>query len=108
MLKKLICLFGSGLFFFLILLSANGLSQQGIEREQNFRYENGNLMIKVYIWGEVIRPGEYEVPEGADILELISKADGPTRSANLSKVKITRRLNVPNNNEKLENYERLI
>lgn len=105
-LKKLNYLLVSWLVIFLLLLSGKALSQQERAREQDFTYQNGILMIKVYIWGEVTSPGEYEVPENTDILELISKAEGPSETANLSKVKITRRLNATTNNEKVVHYEK--
>lgn len=50
------------------------------------------LLITVHIWGEVKSPGEYIVPDNTDILELISKAGGPTEYSNLSSLKITRGL----------------
>jgi protein involved in polysaccharide export with SLBB domain len=43
----------------------------------------------VHIFGEVQRPGEYVVDDQTTVLELISKAGGPTNFAKLSKVKIT-------------------
>jgi len=105
-LKKLNYLFASWPFFFLILFLADCIAQQEAGRERDFTYQNGILLIKVYIWGEVESPGEYEVPENTDILELISKAEGPTGHANLSKVKITRRLNATTNSAKLAHYEK--
>lgn len=48
------------------------------------------LEVVVHIWGEVRSPGEYRVPAGTNILELMSKAGGPTDYANLGKVKLTR------------------
>ena len=48
------------------------------------------LKMVVHIWGEVQKPGEYVVPYETNILELISKAGGPTQYANLSKVRLTR------------------
>ncbi|MBN1542975.1 SLBB domain-containing protein [candidate division KSB1 bacterium] len=44
----------------------------------------------VHVWGEVKKPGEYRVPYDTDVLELISKAGGPTFEANLSRVRVTR------------------
>jgi len=46
------------------------------------------LLMTVKIWGEVQKPGLYDVPIGTDLIELISAAGGPTQRANLSKVKI--------------------
>lgn len=46
------------------------------------------LKVVVHVWGEVENPGEYRVPDGTNILELISKAGGPTEYGNLGKVKL--------------------
>jgi hypothetical protein len=53
------------------------------------------LQVTVHIWGEVQAPGEYHVPAGTNVLELISKAGGPTEYANLGKVKVTRASGEP-------------
>ena len=41
------------------------------------------LAIKVHIWGQVHRPGRYLVPDGTDLVGLISFAGGPTSGAKL-------------------------
>ncbi|MBL7067483.1 MAG: SLBB domain-containing protein [Candidatus Marinimicrobia bacterium] len=46
------------------------------------------LLMTVKVWGEVQKPGLYDVPIGTDLIELISSTGGPTTSAKLSKVKI--------------------
>jgi DNA uptake protein ComE-like DNA-binding protein len=48
------------------------------------------LLMTVKVWGEVQKPGLYDVPIGTDLVELISSAGGPTSRAKLSKVKIIR------------------
>jgi len=48
------------------------------------------LEMIVHVWGEVEKPGEYQVSYDTNILELISKAGGPTDYANLSKVRLSR------------------
>jgi hypothetical protein len=48
------------------------------------------LKIYTYIWGQVIKPGLYIVPDDTDLLALISLAGGPTEDAKLSKVRIIR------------------
>ncbi|MCX7836656.1 MAG: SLBB domain-containing protein [candidate division WOR-3 bacterium] len=45
-------------------------------------------IIKAHIWGEVRNPGSYNLSYTGDILELISKAGGPTSNADLSKVNL--------------------
>jgi len=46
------------------------------------------LLMTVKVWGEVQKPGLYDVPIGTDLIELISSAGGPTEAAQLSKIKI--------------------
>ncbi len=48
--------------------------------------EEKNLEIIVHIWGEIKQAGEKRVPDGTNILELISKAGGPTEFSNLTNV----------------------
>lgn len=70
--------------FLIVILSfcTNSLAQ-----EKDFS------QIVVHIWGEVKSPGEYRVSDGIDVLDIISKAGGPTEFARLSKVRLTRALN---------------
>lgn len=49
------------------------------------------LQIVVHVLGEVEKPGEYTVPDDTDVVELISKAGGPTEFANLGSVSLKRR-----------------
>ncbi len=51
---------------------------------------DNQLLIKVNVWGEVLKPGIVEVPDNTDLLSLISMAGGPTENAKLSRVKIVR------------------
>jgi len=46
------------------------------------------LAIKVHIWGQVHRPGRYLVPDGTDLVGLISFAGGPTSGAKLKQVRL--------------------
>ncbi|MCF8383442.1 MAG: SLBB domain-containing protein [Chlorobium sp.] len=50
----------------------------------------GNILMNVNVWGNVNRPGQVIVPEGADIALLISLAGGPREDANLKKIRINR------------------
>lgn len=50
----------------------------------------GNILMYVNVWGEVGRPGQHAVPEGADIPTVLSIVGGPTGEANLSKVRVNR------------------
>ena len=49
----------------------------------------GQLNIEVHIWGEVKQPGAYMVPEGTNVVQLISRAGGPTQFADLGRVEVT-------------------
>jgi protein involved in polysaccharide export with SLBB domain len=53
--------------------------------------EPNRIQIVVHIIGEVKRPGEYQVPDDTDVLELLAKAGGPTEIADLSGVSLRRR-----------------
>lgn len=76
----------------IIIFSGFVLSQEKIDQRIQVPKENyligeeKNLEIIVHIWGEVRNPGEKRVPDGTNILELISKAGGPTEFSNFSKV----------------------
>ena len=80
-------------FFFFIIFYNNSLFSQ-VQKFQKDNYilnETENfLTIVVHIWGEVNRPGEFLVPDGTNVLELISKAGGPTIYSNLGNVVLTR------------------
>jgi hypothetical protein len=59
------------------------------ERGRYILGEEKRLEMLVHILGQVQRPGEYQVPDGTNALELISKAGGPTEFASLSEVRVT-------------------
>lgn len=91
---KKICLFiGNIVVGWFVFFSSLGFSQQEIVTKDQYQIgPDERLLITVHIWGEVRNPGGYLVPDDTDILELISKAGGPTEFSNLSNVKITRGL----------------
>lgn len=60
------------------------------ERDQYILGETKRLEILVHVMGEVATPGEYRVPDNTNVLELISKAGGPTNFARLSGVVLKR------------------
>lgn len=74
--------FASTLFF-------AGLAQ-GQSPDRYVLGDNPQLEMMVHIIGEVQRPGEFRVPDNTNVLELFSKAGGPTPYSNLSGVTITR------------------
>jgi len=75
-------------FFLAFPISSQENPEQRIQtpKESYLIGEEKNLEIIVHVWGEVRQPGEKRVPDGTNILELISKAGGPTEYSNLSKV----------------------
>lgn len=76
---------------FLSLLStfyfSNVLAQ---ERDKYVLSQEGQLEMVVHIIGEVKRPGEFRVADSTTLMELVSKAEGPTEFSNLGGVTITR------------------
>jgi len=54
--------------------------------------ENDNIAMKINIWGEVEKPGQYIIPFSVDpdMITLISIAGGPTSNANLKSIRIIR------------------
>jgi len=52
--------------------------------------EPQGLQMMVHIIGEVQKPGEYRVHDQTDLLELLSKAGGPTQFSRLSSVTVRR------------------
>lgn len=48
------------------------------------------LQMNVQVWGQVLKPGMYSVPQTTDLVALISYAGGPTEYANLNGIKIVR------------------
>lgn len=48
------------------------------------------LMIKVNVWGQIAKPGQYLVPSGTDLVALLSYAGGPTENAKINDVRIVR------------------
>jgi protein involved in polysaccharide export with SLBB domain len=48
------------------------------------------LLITVNLWGHVQRPGIYSIPNTYGLIDLISSAGGPLKTARLSEVRIIR------------------
>jgi hypothetical protein len=81
---------------FLIALSASPLFSASSAAQSSNGYVLGDdphLEMMVHIIGEVQRPGEFRVPDNTNVLELFSKAGGPTQFSDLSRVTITRHRN---------------
>jgi hypothetical protein len=71
-----------------------GTSRSSIGAYYNFGSETG-LNITVSLWGYVRNPGRYVIPSGSNLIEFLSFGGGPTEGANLSEVKIIRKVVGP-------------
>ena len=49
------------------------------------------LLVNVNLWGHVQRPGIYSVPSSYTLIDLISSAGGPLKTARLNDVRIVRK-----------------
>lgn len=49
------------------------------------------LLVNVNLWGHVQRPGIYSVPSAYSLIDLISSAGGPLKTARLSDVRVVRK-----------------
>ena len=79
--------FGQVLLLAACLWPAISLAQQ---RTGYLPGDHQGLEMMVHIIGEVQKPGEYRVPDQTDLLELLSKAGGPTQFSRLSAVSVRR------------------
>ena len=71
-------------FFFLFVLSGQiraqvvDLDRSRLSQAAFYNYsEEGDITIKVHVWGAVRFPGLYEIPRGSKLSELVSLAGGP-------------------------------
>ena len=78
-------LFGS--LFLVVLFSVTVFGQ---DQDKYIIGSEKKLEMIVHIMGEVRKPGEYRVEDSTNLVELISKAGGPTQYSNLGGVRITR------------------
>ena len=79
--------------FFLFLL----IGQADIPSAKYYTFlgGRGELQMKVSIWGEIGSPGMYSIPEGSDLLLLVTLAGGPTKDASVSNIRIVRSFPEP-------------
>jgi len=61
-----------------------------IYNEKYITDSNGNIRINVNIWGHVTNPGNHLVPEGIDMVTLLSTVGGPSDGASLDRIKLIR------------------
>ncbi|UCF64631.1 MAG: SLBB domain-containing protein [bacterium] len=84
----------------LLVLSLNGISQ---DSRLNQEYQPGDrpaqyilgsqdvLLITVNLWGHVQRPGIYSIPSSFGLIDLLSSAGGPLKSARMNDIRIIRK-----------------
>jgi hypothetical protein len=90
---------------YLVLFVLGGISLAQSEGDSSFyqqrsasqyyleRGTESKLMMKVNVWGAVQKPGSQYVPDGIDLISVLSAAGGPTEQAKLSKVRLVRNFN---------------
>jgi hypothetical protein len=69
---------------------------QSLQTASQYYLERGTenkLMMKVNVWGAVQEPGSQYVPDGTDLIGVLSAAGGPADGAKLSKVRLVRNFN---------------
>jgi polysaccharide export outer membrane protein len=78
----------------LVAVAVIARSQQppDFKRDDFYLGQNQQLEIEVHVWGEVHSPGIYRVPDGSTVLDVISKAGGPTEFAALGRVRVSHAL----------------
>ena len=59
--------------------------------DRDFVYTQQGVQIIVHIWGMVRAPGEYIVPDGSNLIDIVSLAGGPNDYADLGRVKLIRK-----------------
>jgi hypothetical protein len=60
------------------------------EGNQYYLGQANELLIRVNVWGRVLRPGQYYVPATTDLITLISAAGGPIERSRLTDVRVVR------------------
>ena len=84
------------LFCFLVMSALPGQAQDeqylqfGDRPAQYILGGRDVLLINVNLWGHVQRPGIYSIPSTYGLIDLISSAGGPLKTARLSEVRIIR------------------
>lgn len=81
------------LIIFCVPLIAFSQAGQGFSGSFASQYKLGSedeLLVPINIWGFVLKPGQYMVPNNTDLVSLLSYAGGPNESAKISNVRIVR------------------
>ena len=85
--------------FIVSIIIVAGFSSAFAQEKKFYVTDEKRLEIIVNIWGEIKQPGEYQIPDNINIVQLLSKAGGPTENANLKKVRITQLVEFENQTE---------
>ncbi len=72
---------------------AGGLMLDQNRAAQYYLGARNAIHITINVWGQVLKPGQYHVPSGTDLLTLLSAAGGPTDRSRVDNVRIVRRYN---------------
>ncbi|MCC7431511.1 SLBB domain-containing protein [bacterium] len=70
-----------------------GPQKYRIAKDSTLGSEEGGdliLLITINVWGEVARPGVYEIPDKTDLISALSLTGGPTASSKIDEIKIVR------------------
>lgn len=79
-----------------IVLGQTGISSVGslnpsmLPAAYYYTAKPGEITITVNLWGQILRPGRYEVISTTDLVQLISFAGGPQQYANMDEVRVMR------------------
>ncbi len=63
----------------------------GNPTEYVYRHDPEDILMPIYVWGAVLKPGIYQVPLNTDLVTLLSLAGGPSTDADLNAVTIKHR-----------------
>ncbi len=80
------------IFYLIILFLLVGCNNETIELEINNSHLN-NTLITVYISGEIKIEGVYQIESDKLLIDLINKAGGFTKDADISTINLARKLN---------------
>ncbi len=112
--KRVKNIFSMGLTFYMIFLQLAGISKaqsQADSASQRYKVasqyymEKGmenKLMMSVNVWGAVEKPGSQYVPDGSDLISVLSAAGGPTEGAKLTQVRLVRNFDGEKFNLKID------
>ncbi len=86
---------------FLIYSGLHGQDYRAQQQQMQLQYgdrpaqyilgANDVLLINVNLWGHVQRPGIYSIPSSFNIIDLLSSAGGPLKTARLDNIRIVRK-----------------